>query len=195
MSLPILETRRLRLRPRAPSDLEECLRMDREPGTLQWVAWPGGAGGWQDEAAHRAFVQGRMTTRYPDGMGYWTVERRDAAGGFLGWVLLIPEDARGEEVEIGWRLTGAARGQGIATEAAAAVLAHGLATLGLARVIADIHPANRASRRVAEKIGMEVSGRPPVVPPLLRYVARELGPGLPGPDSIAATGGWASGRG
>lgn len=172
MTLPVLETQRLRLRPRVPGDLEDCLAMDREPGTLDWIEWPGAAGGWEDEAAHRAFIRSRIEARYPDGMGYWVIARRERPDGFLGWVLLIPADAVGPEVEIGWRLTHAARGQGIATEAAQAVLEYGLAGLGLDRVVADIFPENLASVRVARRIGMTESGPAPGAPHLLRYEAR-----------------------
>ncbi len=172
MTLPLLETPRLRLRPRGLADLEDCFRMDREPGTLDWIDWPEPAGGWEDEAAHRAFIRLRTEARYPDGMGYWIIARRERPGGFLGWVLLIPEDARGPLVEIGWRVPRAARGQGLASEAAGRLLAYGLGELGLDRVVADIYPANIASTRVAEKIGMRSTGSTPGVPRLVRYEAR-----------------------
>ena len=172
MTLPVLETPRLRLRPRVPGDLEDCLAMDREPGTLDWIEWPGAASGWEDEAAHRAFIRSRIEARYPDGMGYWVIAWRERPDGFLGWVLLIPADAVGPEVEIGWRLTRAARGQGVATEAAQAVLHHGLGALGLDRVIADIHPGNAASVGVARKIGMREAGPAPGAPHLARYEAQ-----------------------
>ena len=172
MPLPILETARLRLRPRVLGDLEDCFRMDREPGTLDWITWPEAAGSWEDEAAHRAFIQARIVARYPPGQGYWAVAAKARPDLFLGWVLLIPEDAVGPEVEIGWRFASAARGRGYATEAARAVLAHGLGTLALPRIIADIRPENAASCRVAEKIGMRAAGPAPGAAQLVRYEAR-----------------------
>jgi RimJ/RimL family protein N-acetyltransferase len=45
-------------------------------------------------------------------------------------------------------------GKGFATEAARPILEYGFDTLGLNRIVADIHPANFQSMRVAEKIGM-----------------------------------------
>ena len=157
---PVLETARLRLRPRTLDDLENCVRLDREPGTLRHVDWPLASGGWDDEAAHRAFIRARTVHPYPHGLGYWVVALRAAPGEFLGWVLLIPEDARGPEVEIGWRLMRAARGKGYATEAGTALLRHGFATLGLARVIADMYRANAASVAVARKLGMRPHDAP-----------------------------------
>jgi RimJ/RimL family protein N-acetyltransferase len=152
-ALPILETARLRLRPRTLADLDDCFRLDREPETLRWVDWPLAAGSWNDEAAHRAFILSRTIHPYPPGLGYWIVARKEAPDEFLGWVLLIPEDATGPEVEIGWRLLRAARGHGYATEAAAALVRHGFATLGLPRIIADMYRDNAPSMNVARKLG------------------------------------------
>ncbi len=180
MTLTVLETSRLRLRPRTLDDLEECFRMDREPGTLDWISWPETAGGWDDQAAHRAFICARTLAVYPPGQGYWVVAEKARPDTFLGWVLLIPEDAMGPEVEIGWRFLTAARGRGYATEAARAVLAHGLDTLSLPRIVAGIHPQNMASCRVAEKIGMRATGPAPGAAQLVRYEAQSFDRGADG---------------
>ncbi|MEM9370623.1 MAG: GNAT family N-acetyltransferase, partial [Pseudomonadota bacterium] len=120
MTLPVIETPRLRLRPRKISDLRASLAMDREPGMTQWIEGP-----WDDPVAHEAFVKARIRGPYPPGLGYWVISRHDRREEFLGWVLLIPEDAVGPRTEIGWRLVTRARGNGYAPEAAAHVLAHG----------------------------------------------------------------------
>jgi RimJ/RimL family protein N-acetyltransferase len=167
LSLPIFETTRLRLRQRSAADEEACFAMDREPGMLRYIAGP-----WADTAAHRAFIAARTRGPYPAGLGYWSILDKTSGEAFLGWVLLIPVDARGPEVEIGWRLRGAAQGRGIATEAAGIVLRHGLETLGLAAIVAEIDGRNAASLRVAEKLGMrragEVGG---ATGPAVRYIA------------------------
>jgi RimJ/RimL family protein N-acetyltransferase len=137
------------LRPRRLSDTDACIAMDHEPEVTRFVDGP-----WGDPAAHRAFIETRTRGPYPEGLGYWTVSLRPEPERFLGWVLLIPENAAGPEVEIGWRLRRAAWGQGLATEAAGALLEYGFGTLKLARIIADIHPENAGSRRVAEKLGL-----------------------------------------
>ncbi len=166
--LPVIKTPRLRLRPRRMRDLEASLALDREPGTTRWIDGP-----WDDPAAHEAFVKARIRGPYPAGLGYWVIARAERPQEFLGWVLLIPEDAVGPEIEIGWRVRTAARGQGYAPEAAANLLAHGFAELGLTRVVAEIHAENRASRRVAEKIGMALAQDPvPGRPEQVLYEAR-----------------------
>lgn len=60
-------------------------------------------------------------------------------------------------------------GQGYATEAARAALNHGIATLGIKRIVSLIRPENVASIRVAEKIGhvlveeIEIQGGPALI--------------------------------
>jgi len=150
---PVLETPRLRLRPRTLDDTEDCVRLDREPGALDFIDWPLETGGWEDEAAHRALIRSRTLHAYPPGLGYWVVARKAHPDEFLGWVLLIPEATTGPEIEIGWRMRAAARRRGYASEAAAALLRHGFERLGAPRVIADMYRANTASMAVARKLG------------------------------------------
>ena len=49
-------------------------------------------------------------------------------------------------------------GRGFATEAAGALIAHGLHTLGLPRLVAVTYPENHASQRVLDKLGFERRG-------------------------------------
>lgn len=152
-ALPVLETARLRLRPRTLADLEDCLAMDREPDTLRWIDWPLPTGCWDDEAAHRALIRSRTLHPYPPGLGYWAVTRKRDPRKFLGWVLLIPERMTGPWLEIGWRMRSAARGKGCATEAAEVLLRHGFETVGAARIVADMYRGNLASMAVARNLG------------------------------------------
>ena len=145
---PDFETARLKIRPRTLADTEFCLAMDREPGVLRFLGGPR-----EDAAAHRAVVEARTVGPYAAGLGYWMVCRRAVPGEALGWVLLIPNDAVGPEIEIGWWFRPAFWGQGFATEASGAVLAHAFGTLKLPALIAEIHPENAGSIAVARKLG------------------------------------------
>lgn len=92
------------------------------------------------------------------GFGLWAAEER-STGELVGWVGLshpthVPEMA--EEVEVGWRLRRPAWGRGLATEGGRASLAHAHEVLGLRRLVSLVHPDNARSRRVAEKLGLEV---------------------------------------
>jgi RimJ/RimL family protein N-acetyltransferase len=151
--LPTFHTERLIVRPRGLGDLDACLAMDSDPEVVRYVAGP-----WDDAAAHLKFLIHRMTTAYPPGLGYWSVVPRDDPDRFLGWVLLIPSDAVGPEIEVGWRLNRASWGHGYATEATRAVLRHGFTGAGVDRVVATVHADNARSQRVAEKIGLRLIG-------------------------------------
>ncbi|MCA0987563.1 GNAT family N-acetyltransferase [Guptibacillus algicola] len=145
--LPILKTERLILRERTMRDLEFCIEMDRDKEVVRYVDGP-----WDDEINHRAFVTKRIKNVYPKGMGYWMIETKDQE--IIGWMLLIPVDAIGPEIEIGWRLKQEYWGSGYATEAAKPLVQHAFETTGIEEIVADIHPSNKSSIHVAEKIGL-----------------------------------------
>lgn len=70
-------------------------------------------------------------------------------------------DARGPEIEIGYRLARAAWGKGLATEAARAVLEWSTRDPDgprLDRLVAVTYPENTASQRVVEKLGLRPVG-------------------------------------
>ena len=92
------------------------------------------------------------------GWSVWAVERRDD-GRFLGDCGLQPLEHKGPEVELGYDLHPDVWGQGLATEAARAVVQAARGPLGLDRVVAVVKPANAASRRVLEKAGLREAGR------------------------------------
>jgi RimJ/RimL family protein N-acetyltransferase len=148
MPQAVLTTQRLRLRPRAMSDLDACVAMDLDPDVHRFIY------GNQppDPAQHRANLRARIAGAWPPKGGIWVVEWRDLPG-FLGWCGLFPLEASGL-IEIGYRYIRSAWGQGIATEAARAVLDHGFRELGFDPIVAVTHPANLASRHVLKKIGL-----------------------------------------
>ncbi|WP_417828538.1 GNAT family N-acetyltransferase [Thalassospira sp.] len=143
------ETERLVLRPRTMDDLDACLAMDRAPGVVDFIPGP-----WVDPVQHRAFIKARIEQDYGNGLGYWSIFAKTKPHDFLGWILLIPEDGAGPEIEIGWRLHPDYWGQGIASEAATVIAEHAFGGLELPCIIADIDPDNRASIKLAEKLGM-----------------------------------------
>lgn len=79
--------------------------------------------------------------------------RRDSPGELIGTVSLR-RYVRDRRAELGYWLGADAWGQGIATEAAGALVDFGFSELGLARIYAHVLEGNTASCRVLEKIGM-----------------------------------------
>jgi RimJ/RimL family protein N-acetyltransferase len=115
----------------------------------------GPAGSWLDGPFDRdaAFVEfaasvGLWLLR---GHGVWTVEA-SADGAVLGFVLIgfEPGDA---EPELGYLFRPAAEGQGFATEAATAALAHARDTLRLAALVSYVAPGNHRSAALAKRLG------------------------------------------
>lgn len=147
----LLCTERLGLRPRTLADLDANLAMDLDPRVHRYISAKA-----PDPEAWRARLAAQVVAGWPPTGGIWVVERRDEPG-FLGWCGLFPLGHCGL-IEIGYRYVAAAWGQGIASEAAAAVLDHGFRQPGLDPIVAVTHPDNRASQRVLQKIGLRPAG-------------------------------------
>ncbi len=74
-------------------------------------------------------------------------------------VARILEDIADRSATVGYYVSSAARGRGVATAALAALVPVALHDVGLVRVVADIDPGNVASRRVVERSGFRAAGR------------------------------------
>jgi RimJ/RimL family protein N-acetyltransferase len=152
--IPTLETERLRLRAYRRSDFEDYAALYADPEVVRFL---GGNGAVWDRARcwrHLAFVLGHWQL---EGAGMWAVELRET-GVFVGSIgFATPEGWPG--FELAWVLARRWWGQGYATEGARAALAYAFGVLGRDRVISLIDPDNRASIRVAERIGERLLGR------------------------------------
>ena len=98
------------------------------------------------------FVQRQIQHWVDHGYGWWALE--DAATGrFIGWSGLqyLPEL---KQTEIGYLLDRDFWGKGIATESARAGLDFGFKDTDLTTIIALVHPGNKASIHVLEKLKM-----------------------------------------
>lgn len=76
----------------------------------------------------------------------------------IGWCGLKITDPMHRQGELGYALQRAYWGHGYASEAAQAMLAFGFESLNLHRIAGTCHPANQASIRVLEKVGMLYEG-------------------------------------
>ena len=63
-----------------------------------------------------------------------------------------------EQAEVGWALNIGYRGKGYATEAARALISHGLEELHLHRIFADTTNINIASWKLMERLGIRHEG-------------------------------------
>ena len=154
----VLETARLRLEPWDEARREGFVGLALDPVVMRYVN--AGRPFSRDEAD--GLFERELRRWESEGFGWRSIVVRDS-GEWVGFAGLNrigagTEGISEDQVEIGWWLAPAAWGRGYATEAAAALRDEGLGRVGLDRIVARCHPENRASRRVAEKIGMSLAG-------------------------------------
>lgn len=139
--VPVIETQRLRLRAPRISDWSAYRAIVLSP---RWAAGPGETeeDAWLDFAQ---MVAGWMQR----GTGLHAIERRDD-GALIGFVPLNHEYGD-PEMELGWFVTGAAEGNGYATEAARAVRDHA-ASEDLTGLVSYIATNNARSLAVARRL-------------------------------------------
>lgn len=146
----ILETHRLLLRHQIPSDLDDLWALYCNPNITQFIP---------DAPRSRAEAQEELEWHrhgHPKNrdLGLWATIHK-ATGKFIGRCGLLPWTIDGQpEVEVAYTIAEDFWGQGLAPEAAQAILRYGFETLNLSRLICLIDPENIASQRVAEKMGM-----------------------------------------
>src|SRR5690606_31173547 len=146
----LIETRRTRLRPLHPDDFDAMHALNSDADSMKYV------GNNLPMPAHvtRAWIEASERHHAAHGHGECAVIDR-ATGQFIGWagIFRSHDIEQPDEVEISYGLVASQRGQGIASEIAAALVAYAFDTLNMRRILATIDPANIASIRVAEKLG------------------------------------------
>lgn len=150
MSVTTLGTGRLLLRQWEDEDLLPFAALCADPEVMEHFPAPLPP----EQAAeligrHRALLDAGRP-------GLFAVEVEET-GDFIGFVGLSEPTFSAPFtpcVEIGWRLARTAWGQGYATEAGRAVLAHGFEVLGLTEIVSFTTRANLRSRAVMERLGM-----------------------------------------
>jgi RimJ/RimL family protein N-acetyltransferase len=158
-----METDRLRLEPWHERHRPPFRAMCADSEVMRYV----GAGDtWDEQEADERFDAALKHWR-DHGFG-WRAALDSSSRAWLGLIALnyVAPGTSGlpaEAVEIGWWVVPPAWGRGYASEGAAAVRDEAFQRVGLQRIVARLHPANVASARVAEKIGMrfecEATGR------------------------------------
>lgn len=151
MNVPLLETDRLLLRMWRDDDFESYARMCANPDVMRYI---GGKTFDRLEAwRHMAFLVGHWQLR---GYGHWAVEEKNT-GRFIGRIGFLNPDSW-PAFEIGWALAPEAWGKGFATEGAQRALLYAFTELDKQHVISLIHPDNKGSIRVAERLGEKLEG-------------------------------------
>jgi len=153
MKLPQIETNRLRLRPYTLDDLDALYSLWTDPGVRRYL--------FDNKILSReqvaADIQRSLVNFETHGFGEWAVCLRghDPLIGFCGLRFLGDPP----EIELLYGIAPPYWGQGLATEAAMAVIRHGFEAHDLHRIIASVDVPNVASVRVLEKVGMTFEKR------------------------------------
>lgn len=140
-----IETEHLLLRPPREGDFDGFARLmgddatarfigGAQPRSIAWRSFLTLAGAWMVQGFGMFSVIEKTSDRWLGRIGPWHPE---------GW----------PGTEVGWGMLAEAQGRGYATEAARASIDYAFEQLGWREVVHIIHPDNRPSMRVAERVG------------------------------------------
>lgn len=151
--LPVLRTERLVLRPFTLEDAEVVRRLagDREiASTTLTIPHP------YEEGMAERWIAGHGEGFAKGEQAVFAIQRRSdgALVGAVGLAMTVEH----RSAELGYWIGQPYWGAGLATEAAARVIAFGFGDLALNRIYARHLTRNPASRRVLEKLGMAYEG-------------------------------------
>jgi RimJ/RimL family protein N-acetyltransferase len=164
---PVLRTDRLLLVPLADRHLDLEVVLDSDPEVLRFLFGRARSRAEVAESHAERMALGRKV----DGLGYWiafgadgggcgsAAPDREEDGEFVGLMMLPPAhgtDQPGDPAvcDLGYRLVRRFWRQGLASEAARALLGHAFDTIGQHRVIAQTMTVNVGSRGVMRSVGM-----------------------------------------
>ena len=145
-----ITTDRLTMAPHAIGDFADLTAMWADPAVVELLG--GVPSSPEDSWARLMRYAGNWALL---GHGFWCVRTHDC-GAYIGDIGFVDAHRTGVkgfagDPEIGWSLTGASQGQGLATEAVKAALDWG--NCRFARTVAMIDPRNTPSEAVARRCG------------------------------------------
>jgi RimJ/RimL family protein N-acetyltransferase len=152
----VVRTPRLELRPIAERDADDIWPWVSDPEFPRMMSW----------AAHRErtetveFLRAMQVARAEDRSIVWGIVIDGHVQGSIGLHDLVWQARawRMDRAELGYWVATPRWGQGVASEAARAVVDFGFAALGLHKITVGCFAENDASRRVIEKTGFRFIG-------------------------------------
>lgn len=152
-----LETSRLVLEPLRVGHAAEMSTLLHDPALYEFI---GGEPATEEQLRDR--YRRQVDGHSPDGSQGWLnwVLRRCDGGNAIGTVqatLTAAPGRAGTTAEVAWIVGTAQQRQGYAREAATATVAW-LRSVGVATVIAHVHPGHASSIAVAEAVGLQPTG-------------------------------------
>lgn len=149
----VAETARLVLRRLTAADAAFVLELVNEPS---WLRYIGDRNVHSLDEAVGYLARGPLASYEANGFGLYLVEVKES-GEPAGMCGLIRRDTL-PHPDIGFAFSPRCWGRGYAHEAAAAVMEHGRAELGLSPILAIVNPDNERSIALLGKLGMRPQG-------------------------------------
>ncbi|NJO66693.1 MAG: GNAT family N-acetyltransferase [Leptolyngbyaceae cyanobacterium RM1_405_57] len=149
----IFSTRRLSFRRFVPADVDQLYQTIYAHPAVAKALSPTGSLSLEQTAD---LLQRRLQHWQQHGFGAWALihQADQQLIGHCGLHYFYPVPDQAAEVELTYAMNPSFWGQGLATEAATTVLQWGFETLKLPKIAAVTAPANFASQRVMQKLGM-----------------------------------------
>jgi [ribosomal protein S5]-alanine N-acetyltransferase len=147
---PVIPTRSHLLRRLAVDDAADVFAYASDPEVSRYTLWP----------PHTSveFTRGFLRMFTAPALLSWAIVAPES-GKVIGMVFLHSLNKHHKRAELSFNVAKSHWKRGIATEAARHVLRFSFTQLGLNRIEATCMPANTASRRVLEKLGLKHEGR------------------------------------
>ena len=151
-TLPI-RTERMLLRAHEHGDLDDILEYHSDPEVVRYLPWPVRDRALAAEALEPRLRQGRV-----DVEGEWLVLAMQLMDGpVIGEVVLKCASVENSEAELGYAMHAGYQGQGLAFEAASAMVRLATEEFGVTRLIAELDARNAASARLLERLGFTLA--------------------------------------
>lgn len=151
--VPVLEAPRLRLRPYRMDDAQAMFALYSDPRVMRYWSFPA----WVELGQAKVYLRRALDGMDSGELFPWAIAERDNDG-LIGALTLHSLHAEQLRAEVGYSLSPAFQGRGMAAEALRCGLTHAFDDLGLVRVEADIDPRNQASARLLERLGFVREG-------------------------------------
>lgn len=153
VAVPVLESSRVRLRPYRTDDAAAMFALYSDPRVMRyWSFAP-----WSAIAQAEAYLERALGEMAEGRVLPWALARRDDDL-LVGTTTLFSLNREQRRAEVGYSLSPAEQGRGLAAEALRAALAHAFDVLGLLRIEADVDPRNAPSCRLLERLGFRREG-------------------------------------
>jgi ribosomal-protein-alanine N-acetyltransferase len=150
---PVLSTPHLILRDLRPTDLNDLYEYASDPEIDHHVPWEH----YKNIEEARENLNEYLEEYEKDGLGAWGIEHR-ADKKLIGIINTSIPHSIHRRVEVGYTISRAYWGRGLATEALQAVIQFGFEKMELFRIEAVVLPENIASAKVLLKAGMQFEG-------------------------------------